>query len=190
MLNNLQQTEGGTADPSHIFIGTVVANDDPLQLERIKVSIPNLYASTDPALLPWVGKLDTGPIRSGPGFGSFGLVPRVGSLVYVQLQDGDAHYPVYFGSPQSTSFRLAEANVNYPNSYGWKDPAGNVFSVDTTPGSNTVSVTHASGASITIDNAGNITLTSPANLVLNAGGDVVLTAAGNFTATAAQIHLN
>lgn len=157
MLNNLQQLD--TIDfRGHIFIGVVRFNNDPLRLERIKVSIPGVFDSSNEAELPWVAPLAEGPIPNGSGFGSFGLVPPVGSKVFVQFQHGNPLYPVYYGSPIVQGDRVAEANVNYPNRYGWRDPRGNVFYVDTTEGGNVIRLQHASGTTITINNDGSVSL--------------------------------
>lgn len=141
-----------------LFIGTVVVNNDPNQLERIKVTIPKLFETSDPGQLPWVGRRDGGPIATAAGHGSFGLVPRIGDKVWVEFQDGNPLFGLYWHAPILNGLRVPEANVNYPNRYGWKDPAGNLFMVDTTSGQNTITIQHAAGTTIRINNDGSIDL--------------------------------
>lgn len=187
MLNNLQQLD--TIDfRGHIFIGIVRFNNDPLRLERIKVSIPGVFDSPNEAELPWVAPLAEGPIPNGSGFGSFGLVPPVGSKVFVQFQHGNPLYPVYYGSPIVQGDRVAEANVNYPNRYGWRDPRGNVFYVDTTEGGNVIRLEHASGTTVTINNDGRVTVQSveevqvisEGNMLLQSNADLRIQATGRI----------
>lgn len=154
-LNDLEQTDY----TGQTFIGTVVANNDPEKLERVKVTIPNLYEGTV-ANLPWVAPKVAKLFGNRTGVGVFS-VPDIGTTVYVEFQNGDPHYPFYLGSPVLSRADLPEADANYPNRYGFKDKAGNLFYVDTTPGSNVVQFTHASGTSIRIENNGNITSAAP-----------------------------
>lgn len=155
MLNNLQQMEAPDLE-SPIFIGTVVSNADPLQIERVQVTIPGVLDQTDTTLLPWCGKERGGNMASTSSYGSFGLVPRVGDKVWVRFQQGNPLYPLYWCAPILNGQRPAQANTNYPNRYGWVDPAGNSFVVDVTPGQTTISLQHFTGTSLTINNDGSI----------------------------------
>lgn len=166
MINNLDQIEQHDYSPN-LFIGVVVANDDPEQLERVKVQIPGLLVG-ETANLPWIAPFTKGSIANGTGHGSFGLVPRVGDELLVAFQDGDLLYGYYFGSPIRKGMRPAQANVNYPNRYGMIDPAGNSLIVDTTPGSNITTFTHASGTTIQVNNDGSINLTAVGNITSSA----------------------
>jgi hypothetical protein len=190
MLNNLQQLERHDYEGRY-FMATVVANNDPLMLERVKISIPNLFEG-DEASLPWAAPVPKGPVPNSTdgSYGSFGLVPPVGSVLFVILQDGNPKYPLYVGSPIVSGGRPSEANVNYPNRYGFKDPAGNVVFVDTTGGSNTINIQHTSGATVQIADDGSINVTSPADMNFNADGAINMTATGDVTIVGAQIHLN
>ena len=78
-----------------LFLGTVVNNNDPLGLDRVQCSVPQLY---DPQLgdVPWCMPIKSWWTGQGNGFGYFG-VPPVGSTVLIELQDNDANFPVYRG---------------------------------------------------------------------------------------------
>lgn len=140
----------------HVFIGQVVANNDPLKLERVKVRITGLYEGQVEDL-PWCAPKYSKAFGNKAGVGVFS-VPSVGTWLFVELQNGDAHFPLYTGSPVQTKADLPEADVNYPNRYGLKDPAGNLFYVDTTPGSVVVHFQHVSGTQLTINNNGSVNL--------------------------------
>ncbi len=153
----------------HIFIATVNFINDPLKLGRIKVNIPGIFDSTDSNLLPWVGKKDGGPIANGSdGFGSLSLIPRIGSRVFVEFQNGDSQYPLYWLSPIQPDSVVTELVANYPNVYGFKDPANNLFSVDTTPGNNVVTFKHSSGTTFQINNDGSVTINAVAQVTSSA----------------------
>ena len=105
------------------FLGKVVENADPLNLDRIKASVTNLY---DPDLgdVPWAGPIKISPFGIGASYGWYGN-PSVGSDVLILLQEGDIQYPLYM-SVQLTG------NENFPSgsSWGFADPAGNTFKVE------------------------------------------------------------
>jgi hypothetical protein len=168
-----------------IFKGTVIANDDSQETEfknteKIKVQIPGLYDSDDPAQLPWCVPLKDRIFGSKSGQGTFG-VPSIGSIVAVILQQGDPHNPAYIGSILLEGATIAEFLVNYPNRYGFKDPAGNIFYIDTTSGQVTVHFQHKSGTTIHIDDAGNVTQTIVGNLTQHVEGNVDQTVDGSLT---------
>lgn len=156
MLTPLHSAAEVTDYRGKLFIGTVVDNDDPSMVERVRVTIPGLYEGAVDNL-PWVAPKVGKMFGNKPGSGVFS-VPDVGSFVYVELQDGNPHYPMYVGSPVQSRIDLAEADINYPDRYGWKDKRGNLFFVDTTPGQNTIEVRHASGTFFRINNNGSIDL--------------------------------
>lgn len=167
MLNNLQQIERHDYE-GNWFVGTVVANNDPEKLERVKVTIPGLFEDAED-LLPWVAPVRFGSVPNKPGaHGSFGGVPTVGSVVWVILQDGNPQYPLYSGSPIMKGGPVAEALVNYPNRRGFKDPAGNLYYSDNTPGSNIVTFRHASGTTITVNNDGSVNIAAVATITSSA----------------------
>ena len=159
-----------------VFLAKVVDNNDPLKKERIKVTIPNLFEGAA-ANLPWCAPKYGRLIASNGQAASFG-VPSVGSEVFVEFQQGSPLFPLYVGMPVSSDSRPAEALVNYPNRYGMKDPAGNVWYIDTTSGQREVKFTHASGNfTFTVANNGACTFDVGSGMTIN--GNV--THNGNLT---------
>ena len=156
-MDTISQQEA--PDYTGLFIGTVVFNDDPTKCDRIKVTIPQLFEGA-PETLPWVGKKPTAGIfpdaRDG-SFGTFQLLPPIGTQVIVFFQQGDPHYPMYDSYPHQKDERVAEGIANYGKRYGFKDPAGNLIVVDTTEGNVTMTLTHKSGTTFTINDDGSIT---------------------------------
>lgn len=200
MLNNLNQVEQHDYT-NNIFIGTVVYNDDPLKLRRVKVKIPNLYDSEDHTELPWVAPMFMGFVANIPGnSGSMNLVPGIGAEVVVELQMGSPLHGLYLASFLRPNSVLAEFNDNYLGKYGWKDPAGNIFIVDTTDGQDTIRMYHgASGAEFKIVNNGDTSYTTPGDITVVAGGNVDVTVAGTTTLnsdgrvtinTPSEVHVN
>jgi phage baseplate assembly protein gpV len=167
-------SEQGSPKYDGIFIGTVVYNDDPTKTDRIKVTIPQLFQGA-PETLPWVGKCMSAsfPDARDGTFGTFQLIPQLGTQVIVFFQDGNPHYPMYSSYPHQKDERVAEALVHYGKVYGFKDPAGNLIKVDTTPGSVTMTLTHKSGTTITINDDGSITSFSAGDWT-HTGGDWIV----------------
>lgn len=126
------------------FMAEVVFNDDPERKQRVKVTIPNLLEGPEETL-PWVG-----PLVSS-GFGITGSaysigVPALGSVLAVTFQGGDLNHGVYSPSLHTAKTALSsEHSTNYPFRRGWKDPVGNTFYVDTTPGATDAEFKHNSG---------------------------------------------
>ena len=149
------------------YVGTVVANNDPKKLQRVKVSVPSLLEGAE-ALLPWVAPLLSSPFGFTSSAGVV-AVPVIGARVVVEFQEGQLYYGLLKGSVPTAAFTLpTELATNYPGRRGWKDPAGNVFFIDNTAGANTISVQHASGAVVSIANNGDVLVSSPTKIDLTA----------------------
>lgn len=173
MLNTLTDVDQNDYS-KNVFIGTVVYNEDPLELRRVKVQIPNLLEGPQEQL-PWIAPMFLGFVPNVPGnSGSANLVPGIGAELAIEFQMGSLLHGLYVASPLRPGSKLSEfGGANYLRKYGWKDPAGNIFIVDTTPGQNTIRVFHASGTELKIENNGKMTTT-----VVN---DNVVTVQGNTT---------
>ena len=177
MLSSLTNVE--FSDLRNIWIvAKVIANDDSGEtagpkLQRIKVTVPGLYETESPWCWPLQLSLFAG--GQGAGFGTFG-VPEIGSYVVIELQNGDPHYPVYIGTILIQGNQITEAGTNYPNRYGFKDSAGNIFYIDKTNGQKVTKYTHPSGTTIEINNAGNVTINSVGTLNLISTGNMTITA--------------
>lgn len=165
------------------FLGKVVDNDDPLKMERVKVRIPDVFEG-DSANFPWCSPAKAGWFPNTAEFGVFGLVPPVGTEIKVLFQQGNPLYPLYFAYPHQKDERVNDFVTNYLKRYGWKDPQGNLFFIDTTNAANPqVKFQHTAGILFTIEPNGtfNITITGAGdkNVNINGGGAYNIHADGN-----------
>lgn len=81
-----------------IFRGFVEFINDPLQVGRVKVRIPDIYGFTDDVPtedLPWA--YVSFPFGGGHDFGSVS-VPPVGSTVFVMFEHSNTDYPIVVGT--------------------------------------------------------------------------------------------
>lgn len=72
------------------YRGKVVANEDPLTLGRVQVSVPSVLGEGSRA---WA--LPCTPF-AGPGVGLY-LIPPVDANVWVEFEAGDPNFPVWVG---------------------------------------------------------------------------------------------
>ncbi len=155
------------------YLGTVTANNDPLNGMRIKADVPGLF-DTSLGDVPWIGPLKDSPFGFGKGYGTYG-VPQVGSTVVIELQGGDEHRPLYRTLPTVPNANPMFAGANV---WGFEDPAGNIviYNLQT----KTYAFITASGARVDIDGSGNRT-TQVANDTENASGSWTVNVSGNAT---------
>lgn len=192
-FNNLNQID--SADYFGYFVGTVKANNDPQQRQRVKVSIPKLFeGSVDD--LPWVAPLVSSPFGMTSNSGVM-QVPALGSLVVVEFQKGDVYNGLYSHSIHSLSHTPDPALLlNYPNRRGWRDPQGNLWWVDTTTGSVEIHLKHKSGTYVHINNAGDVEVNSVTKVTVNAptaevnADDVLVTASSMVDITSPETKVN
>jgi hypothetical protein len=157
-FNNQAEDEAPRIDGRR-FIAKVVFNNDPLQKQRIKVTIPGLMEGTTDQL-PWIGAV----VRSDFGMLPSALtvaVPVINSLVLVSFQDGDLQYGMYEGSIHSGyTSSLGVLASGYPNRRGWIDPAGNLCYVDISPGATEMVLQHFTGTKQVFSNSGDYSVAS------------------------------
>lgn len=183
-------TESSTPVP--YYVGTVVARDDPLDINRIKVTIPG--KSEGPVeTLKWVAPKRLAPFGQGPGFGVYG-VPPLNSRVLVKLQNDDMDYGFYVAG----FFCVDCANPEYsdPDTWGFTDPGGTKLVVNSRTQS--LLFRHSSGIQITMDEGGTVAMSIPGDLNVQTegnyrhqvGGDASFEVDGNFRVNASRIDLN
>jgi len=173
-----------------IFSGTVVTNNDPLQLGRVQVTIDQLYDNVPQANLPWAIPMLNPSLGGTQTAGVFGI-PDIGSVLAIIMLNSDPKFPAYIASLWTTANTKTEVKTNYPNRYGFRDATGNILIVDKTAG--TVTFTHHTGSVAEFDNTGNILLTSykdtdittenSGNLNVTVAGNAVINVSGNATAS-------
>lgn len=166
MTNPSDATEKKNDHRGLTFLGTVSDNKDPMKLKRVRIKVPELIEG-DGEDLPWAMPVteDFEHVK----------VPEIGTVVYVQLQKGDKHYPIYFGSSTSNKQVIPSIlGTNYPDRYGMRDSKNNYFFVDKMTGE--VEFQHHSGTKINVDDSGKV--------VINAVSDLELHVAGTITSDA------
>jgi len=105
-----------------MYRGTVVDNNDPLQLRRVRIKVmPMFEGVNDVASIPWAVHKDGRSID----------IPENGSKVWVEFEMGDWQKPVYSGyicGPDGKTVPV-EAQNNYPDTKVWKvnTPSGIVI---------------------------------------------------------------
>lgn len=106
------------------YYGIVVDNQDPKQVGRVKVKVPQI--TDDQVIDVWARPKSIAGTDSG-----FFAVPEVGGGVWVEFEFGNPRYPVYNGgwwaAPQSgdpESPQEAQGD-DYPNVSIWKSTGGN-----------------------------------------------------------------
>jgi len=141
---------------------TVVDNEDPQQLGRLKVSIPEISGDgVFPAwCLPQNGLLGGGKLDGIP-YGSL-VVPPPGSTVFVEFPDGDATdnpgpiwKPGWFGDGELPDV----LKTNYPHRRGLVTPSGSYCCSTTSPARRFVELKHGKkGQRLTFDKDGKAVL--------------------------------
>jgi len=137
------------------YVGTVMENNDPLKLSRVKVRVTELHGTPSEipdSCLPWINQQ---PSISGGGNSNFSI-PEVGSTVKVEYPNSNVNFGYYSAGAITPSNRNTNFDTNYPNAYGFSDSTGNVFKIDKV--SKTMTITHSSGVTININSAGNISV--------------------------------
>lgn len=183
MFTNPSREMRPQAIGNRLFIGTVVDNNDPRRLQRVRVSCPDMWEGIEVTDLPWFMPIGAATMGNRPGMGT--LAPlAVGSRVWVGFLDDTPYNPVVWGSATTEDTQLGELTASgYPHAHGFIDQSGNCFIVDTA--ANTVSFTHVSGFNISIGADGKPTITSPVDLDINVTGNTIVKSSGNADVHAA-----
>lgn len=108
------------------LIGTVIDNEDPDGMNKVRVNVPNLMVG-DKDGLPWIAPLPYSPFGIGASHGVYGS-PQIGDLVAVKFQEGN----IYYGFAEGSLLPKSNANAKFksPKTWGFKDPDGNELFVD------------------------------------------------------------
>lgn len=143
--------------------GSVVANNDPDMLGKIKVIIPGIMEG-EVNQLPWIRrKQDTA--FCGINCEIFD-VPEIGSIVEVRW-NYDENTPMYSGAPMSKKHTSGIFTNNYPHEGGIK--FGKMY-IKFDKGTNLMTISNGE-CFIVCDPMGNIALTSKGNLEFTTQGD-------------------
>jgi hypothetical protein len=135
----------------NIHLGTVVDNNDPEKIGRIKCTVFGLYE--DVTNLPWITAMQSN-FLGGSNNSGFLSIPEIGSYVVVSFPTRDIYSPFYSGNILTKATKNTSFDSDYPNVYGFKDSKGNLFKLNKTTGE--VNFTHNAGTDIVIHPDGHI----------------------------------
>lgn len=190
MLNlNKDMRTGQGLDPHRRYEAKVVANDDTKSddgrmLCRVQARVAGLFDGTDDEDLPWA--LPTFMHTDGAGADSgYQWVPKVGTKVLLQFQDGSSEHPIYSSYPADASTLLEEMKTNYPDRKVVRHSDGFVVVIDTrthevfirNPGAYNIFIQGDANLSIT----GNVVEKIEGNRTSVVEGDLVEIVKGNRT---------
>lgn len=167
-------------------------NNDPKQLGRVRVRIYGIHSegsTVSNSDLPWAevaGGTDFGLV-DGVGITS---ILRVGTMVWVFLNNDDSNFPVVFAVVKGKSDINSVAKSSYTNSAVIHTASGHTIELGDAGGSEKIEITHKSGSKLTFAADGSITIESVNKMTHNVSSDYTITAGGNFKVTAARVDLN
>lgn len=127
------------------YLGVVVDNQDPKTLSRLKVQVPEVFGEETAG---WF--LPCSPYAGASA--GFVAVPPVGSVVFVEWPSGDTtRVGVWAGGMWTDGTGVRGAG---PDVVLLVTPGGHRIELVDTAGSEAVSITSSSGASVTMDQSG------------------------------------
>lgn len=94
----------------YLYRGIVKDNQDPLNIGRCKIHIPDIYGvyNYDKELLPW----------SRPITGASIKIPDLEEIVWVMFEDGNKQSPVYIVGVLTTKNPLEDTDIDFIYQYG------------------------------------------------------------------------
>lgn len=140
------------------YIGTVVDNEDPREIGRVKTTVTGLVEGSK-SILPWMHQ--AGPIGLGSQTKhSWFSVPQIGTQVYIVFPSQSIYHGIYYARPirydQGRDPYYFSKSKNYPKRYGWTDPQGTRLAIDMVK--REMSFTHTSGFKLHVDSQSNYSM--------------------------------
>ena len=139
------------------YSAEVVQNEDAQQLGRIQVRVPSVLGAQ---LSVWA--------RPCLPYGHF-FIPPVGTRVWVEFEAGDPQYPLWVGTWYPSGATPPRAALTPPDNRILHTDAGHLVELNDADG--TLTVTCASGATLTLDKDGGATLRNKEGSLLELAGD-------------------
>ncbi len=96
-----------------VLLGIVVDNNDPTRTGRARIRVRGVFDDIPDEDLPWANQSSVVSFGSKDGGGMISI-PKIGSLVSVQFDDGNWYVP-YFTSTWDTDPTLVEAFMKSEN---------------------------------------------------------------------------
>lgn len=129
------------------YRGIVIENDDPKDMHRISVVVPEVSE------LPiWALPLNDGAMDSGYKW----LPPKKGQMVYVEYEKGDPNFPIW--SYHSWAKNEVPRELIGESKFGFVTPGGNKVIVDDDTGEVTISMKNGKDDSVITLSKGVLTL--------------------------------
>ena len=127
------------------YAATVVDNQDPRGLARLKVQVPEVFGDETTG---WAVACSPFTAQNA----GLALVPPIGSLVYVEWPAGDTtRVPIWSGGSWPNDGGVPDAG---PDVLVLVTPAGHKIELKDTSGSESIEVSAVSGAQIVLDSNG------------------------------------
>jgi len=108
------------------FVGEVVDHEDPQQLGRLKVRVPEIYGFIPKDHLPWANPAE--PFGGSNDYGFF-FIPIPGSKVKIRLWRGHPWFPEWYGVHWFRNETPEESKITPPHNYVIKTPKGHLIDI-------------------------------------------------------------
>lgn len=162
----------GRNGKNRVYTATVIDNNDPRKMGRVKTRIDVMHGGVPDSDLPW-----STPVNGSAGKGSTDI-PSIGEQVYVEFPNGDMHEPQFKGNVINGDNLSPVFKTNYPHRKGFVSQFGSVFYRDESNGD----IHFSSPTGISIDFQGdNITINTTGSIVLNLGNGATLNLGSSTT---------
>lgn len=115
-------------DIKRLHKAVVVDNEDPEHLGRVKCTIDGILEGPKDKL-PWISPIATHALGGRPD-SSFFVVPEVDSHLAVDFPENLPYFGYYIGFWVNRMTHHILANVDYPESYGFRDKTNNFVLVN------------------------------------------------------------
>lgn len=138
------------------YSGEVVQNEDTQHLGRLQVRVPSVLGEQ---LTVWA--------RPCLPYGHF-FIPPVGTKVWVEFEAGDTQYPLWVGTWYPSGATPPQAELTPPDNRVVHTQSGHLLELNDAEG--TLTVTCASGATLTLDKNGGATLKNQEGSLLELNG--------------------
>lgn len=188
MFRNIlsQYNSNGTLQ-GKISHGIVIDNNDPSQLQRVKVRVAELHSGRPEGEIPWSLQFMFSKQGHTNSMGSI-AIPVIGAEVLIMFPEDDEHNTYYIADYYSKNTQIAELLVDYPHVYGNIDASGNLFLVNTLK--DTVTFVHVSGTFINIQQSGMVNVVANNTMNFFANGDINMRATGGVYIDGTVVHFN